>query len=137
MMRGQSSAIQRSTSLSLHWRAGFWGFLLVPLLRRFRVFWAWPGGVAVPQGGGVQGGHAGGGPQVIGPAVGEGSLPEQRFEGGQLLVAQARLGAKGGSGRQAIREAGEPPPARQGTGADAQDASDHAGAFSRIHQPDR
>src|SRR5262249_54236588 len=84
-----------------------------------------------------QSGHAPSSPQVIGPAVGNSPLPEQRFQGGPLFVPQTWPAAKGGLGGQAVRPASQTPPARQGAGSDAQDTSDHAGAFSRIQQLDR
>src|SRR5204863_6839878 len=74
-------------------------------------------------------GDAGGGPQLVGPAVALGSLLEQFGEAGQVVVGEARL-ADAGDGGESLGLGSEAPPAVDGVDMDAEDGGDRAGPLA-------
>ena len=84
-----------------------------------------------------QAGDAAGGPQLVGPAVRLGALEQELFQKAELVVGKAWGVARVGTGLQAVRLPGQPPPAVDGRRQDAQDARDGGGRFTLFHQFNR
>jgi len=81
-----------------------------------------------------EGGHAGGSPQLVGPAVLVGTLQEEAFQFVQVVVGEPRGGAGDGFGVEAMRVSGQAAPAMDGGFMDAQDAGDGGGRFPVVNQ---
>src|SRR5262249_9403691 len=75
-----------------------------------------------------------GGPQLVGPAVLVGALPQEAFEFAEVVVRQPGRRARDGLGIEAMRPAGHPAPAMQGGRADAEDAGDHGRGFALVDE---
>src|SRR5450755_1325528 len=134
MMRGQSSAIQRSTFLVVAFPRMLLGLLAGPLQSPPEHPTQVIGVVADAEVPLNQHSHTLAGPQVVGPAVSHGSLVEQGFQGNPLSVGQSRHGAMGKLGHQAVRLPGQSSPAMQRCRRDTQNTRDNGRRFSRIDE---
>jgi hypothetical protein len=81
-----------------------------------------------------QAGDAGGGPQLVVPAVRLGTQQQQFFEVPQLAVGEAGLGTRLRFRIQAARLACQAEPAAQGLGVDAEDAGDVGPRLTLLNQ---
>jgi hypothetical protein len=79
---------------------------------------------------------AGGGPELVVPAVVLGPQRQQLFELAQLVVGQAGGGSGMGLGVQAVGLSGQAEPAGQGLGVSAEDAGDVGARLPLRHQLD-
>src|SRR5262249_20641472 len=78
--------------------------------------------------------HAGGGPQLVGPAVLPGTLGEEALELLEVVVGQPRRRTGAGAGVEAVRPAGQAPPAMHGGGLDTEDAGDLGRGLAPLDQ---